>query len=168
MEEIIFTGSLTFQDFKTYNVYHVKNRYIRKLIILFCVYSVLFYIFVHTYFNIAQILLISAAMSLLAEGVLLMIFFKRITAIFKSGTRIRNEFTYKVSDKGVNCTSENSSNLIKWNEIIKASEYKKVIMLYTSLNQAIIIPGRFFKNENDREGLIKIIRNKVSSEKVKL
>lgn len=168
MDKIIFKGSISFGDFKAYNMYHVKNRYIRKLIILFCAYSILFYIFAHTYFNILQILLLSAGMSLLAEGALIMIFFKRIGAIYNSSARIKNEFIYEASNEGIKCTSDNSNNFVKWNEIITASEYRKVIMLYTSLNQAFILPYRFFKSESDIEKLKKIIKDKISAEKVKL
>jgi len=172
MEEITFGGKLTFEDYKTFNMYHLTKRYMKKLLILFCAYTMILYgTFKDELYEVGGlplIILISVVISILTVVVLVLISLKRTKTIYNSSSRMKLEHRFLVRDEGVLCKNENGESIVKWDEIIAVIEKKYMILLYTSTIQAVIIPKRFFVSECDKIEFKKIVLEKVDNKKLKL
>ncbi|AFZ36086.1 hypothetical protein Sta7437_2554 [Stanieria cyanosphaera PCC 7437] len=49
-----------------------------------------------------------------------------------------------------------------WNKILKYQEAKNIIMLYTGINQALIVPRSFFNSEEDWQQFRQLVADKVT------
>lgn len=165
MKEISFNGKLSYSDYKKYNAYHFKSKYTILFIILFFAYCTAFYGAIHnlisSFSKFLIIGLVSLAFSLLTLTLLLFIRNKRVKAIYNSSPRMKIESTYKTIYKGILIKSEHGTSLLKWKEIIKAVEKDKLIILYTSPVQALIISREYFQNNQDFFDFKNIVKDKI-------
>ena len=81
--------------------------------------------------------------------------------IYKSGKNIRREIV--VEDKG--CTFKNrsteESGFNPWNEISRIQELEKYFVIGVNKNDAIILPKRAFKNDNEIDGFRELVYEKI-------
>lgn len=164
MREISFTGKLSYDDYKKYNAYHFKRRYIIIAIILFLAYYVvctgaMLNLFINYKFLIIGI--ISFSLSLFTSLSLILIRNRKIKAIYNSSQRIKTECIYKTIFKGILIKSENGTSLLKWKNIIKVTEKNEMVILYTSPVQALIIARGYFDTNQDFFDFKNIIKEKV-------
>ncbi|WP_026884589.1 YcxB family protein [Clostridium akagii] len=82
---------------------------------------------------------------------------------------IKKEYVYTFSDRGIKITSDVSKNMIKWSSISRVIGNKRIIEIYASRNQGLIIPIRFLDRENNEPEILKeILKKYVHEEKLKL
>jgi len=167
LREISFNGKLSYDDYKKYNVYHFKRRYIAISIILFLAYCI---IFTGAIFNMLSsadrfllIAIISLVLSLFTTTILILIRDKKIKNIYNSSPRMKNESTYKTIFKGILIKSEQGSSLVKWKDIIRAADKNEIVILYISPVQALIIPREYFQNDLDFSDFKDILKEKIKN-----
>lgn len=153
MREISFSGKLSYDDYKKYNTYHFKRKYIIISIILFSAYCMAF---TGVMFNLLSsthrfllIALLSLGFSILTLALLLFVRNTKIKFIYNSSPRMKIKSTYKTIYKGILIKSDQGSSLVKWEDIIKTIEKSELVILYTSPVQALIISKEYFQNDQD-------------------
>lgn len=166
MREISFRGKLSCEDYRKYNAYHFKRRYIIISIILFSFYFIVFtgaminrliniYVFIY-------IALISLAFSLLTTAFIILIGNKKVKKLYNSSPRIKIESIYKTIFKGILVKTDQGTRLFKWRDMHKAVEKRGLIILYISSVQALIIPREYFENDQDFLDFKDIVKEKVN------
>jgi hypothetical protein len=167
--EIYAAGTLTYNDYKKHNSYHIKKMVIGyfffAFFILICMgllrVSGPLYLIIPFISVIAGIIAGSITL-LLAIGIRI-----RGRKEFKSDTLITNEIKYTINNNGINQEINSKSNaFIKWEEILKGYEHGNMLRLYISRNKAIILPKRFFRSNDDLITFKKIIRNNLNKAKL--
>lgn len=165
MREISFNGKLSYSDYKKYNAYHFKSKYTIIFIILFLAYCTAFYGTIHNLISGFSIFLItglaSLVFSILTLALLLFAKNKKVKSIYNSSPRMKIESTYKTIYKGILIKSEHGTSLLKWKDIIRAVEKDKLIILYTSPVQALIISRGYFQNNQDFFDFKNIVKDKI-------
>lgn len=171
MQEISFGGKINYDDYKRYNIYHIKKGYIKKFLLLSIAYFMIIYGFkfvgVLNTVNLIFALLLSVCLSGITIFFLLLVFFNRLKKIYNSSTRMIIEQNYEITELGIKCTNSRGVSTITWDDIYEVIEYKDHMIIYTSLVQAIIIPNNFFKDNNDFLKMKNIFLNKLKKEKLK-
>ncbi|MFA6939850.1 MAG: YcxB family protein [Clostridiaceae bacterium] len=165
MREISFNGKLSYSDYKKYNAYHFKSKYTAVFIILFLAYCIVFYgILYNLISGFSKFLIIGLAslvLSILTLALLLFARNRKVKSIYNSSPRMKIESTYKTIYKGILIKSDHGTSLIKWKEIIRTVEKDKLIILYTSPVQALIISREYFQNNQDFFDFKNIVKDKI-------
>ncbi len=72
---------------------------------------------------------------------------------------MENEYT--TADDGINIKNDRGTYLMKWNDFTKAFEHKDIIFIYSTGNQAIILPQKYFQNKNDIDEFKNLLKNNI-------
>ncbi|NOQ48560.1 MAG: hypothetical protein GQ576_05420 [Methanococcoides sp.] len=169
--EIFLSGKISYNDYKMFNRFHLRKLYIKKFIALFFLYCMMFYglsIITISFMGPVSMIILSLFLSLLTVGVLILITFKRLKSIYYSNKRIQLEKIYSITKNGTKWTDARGESVIKWEDIVLAAECKELILIYISIVQALIIPKRFFKSNDDFVKFKNLIEQKISTEKIKM
>lgn len=67
----------------------------------------------------------------------------------------------KINEKGIQYGTEENSIFFLWSDIREGVFLKKNILLYISINQALIIPDRFFSSQKEKEKWVSFIKQYV-------
>jgi len=171
MNEIVIGGKIEYSDYKKFNLYHIKNRYIIKFLLLTIAYiGIIWGLNLVTDVNLINLgytLLISVVLSAVTILLLLVTFFNRLKKIYYSSSRIQLEQNYIINEQGIKCKNDRGESIVTWEDIIEIIQCNDHIIIYTSLVQAIIIPNKFFKSENEFSETKYIISNKLDKKKIK-
>lgn len=157
--EIVAKGELTFSQYIKYNFYHQ-----RTYLAICTVIGFLFFMFFYNSFNIIgidsfsiEIFMLTLVTTLLYIILVVAISFFRISREFKSDQLIKSEITYTISSNEINQVSKRFNSHYKWDDFIKMKVHKDMFLLYLSRNKAIILPGNFFKSDNDIQLFMKYL-----------
>lgn len=63
---------------------------------------------------------------------------------YNSNKLLQKDFTYTITSDSIKQESESSSVIMKWEDFYKATETKRVFLLFTSNSTAWILPKRYF------------------------
>lgn len=162
---------IQFQDLKDFYFYHYKKKIIGYyfFLIAVCVGTTAFleiqngeYDLVTFIISFALGAIISLIMSFLY--VLYLLWFGK--RLLKSNKLYKYEQTYRFDAEGIFNKSEVGEAQIKWNDLYKVAETKKVFLLYISRYQAFIIPKKEIKEDKEIQYLKDLLRKSVSKAKL--
>lgn len=89
--------------------------------------------------------------------------------LFEKDELFKKEYLYTFSERGIKISSDVSKTMVKWSSISSINGNKRIIEIYASRNQGLIIPTRFLSKENNEfKGLKEIFKKYVQKEKLSL
>lgn len=162
---IQFAGTLTKNEYKKYNLY-ARRKYRVKATVLFFIFSFLLYAIL---FRRVIFSLFFAAFFALILWLLL-----RVVIPFKarnewaSNRLIKQVIQYTATNEGIVQVRDASQILYRWTDFISAYEHKEMFRLHISNNQGILIPKRFFSNEEDRNAFRELLGESMPDKSVHL
>lgn len=83
----------------------------------------------------------------------------------ESNRLLRNTQYYTFDSVGIEVSSVSGNAFIRWSDLYKTYEDKKMFALYISMQEAYVIPKRCFTNSNDIEELSRLISSKTKLER---
>lgn len=148
-EDIAVKGKLSIDDLKLFNRIHMKNKYVKIMLIVFVAFLVIFGVtFSQEQGGIIDVLVFALCGSL-AVWITLLISTKFVVkSAFKSNPLVKYEQTYIINEKEIAMQSERGYSIYKWDDICKVIEYNDTFILYVSKSMAIVIPQRFFTDKS--------------------
>ncbi|WP_353958598.1 YcxB family protein [Sporolactobacillus laevolacticus] len=165
-DDIEFGGTGSFDDYKKL-VFYARRKSL--IIMMTCYFLVLFFIIMTT---IPLVWFVSAILSLIATfavfilAVLLLYF--RIKREYASNKSMKQEIRYVANKDGLTQTKGVSKVHYEWDDLISAYEYKDLFRVHVSKFLAIVLPKRFFKNDDDISEFRRLIRASMPEKKVYL
>jgi len=93
--------------------------------------------------------------------------FTKVAETFAENPENRMIFTEKlihISDEGIRITEEHLDTHYRWQAFVKKKENDSYYFLFLSSNQALIIPKRFLKDQQDKSQADKILTRNISFE----
>ncbi len=168
--DVYIKGTITYEDFKKYNLYHTKKGRSG-----FFIFGVLFSLFLVLY-NIDELLFLILPLfmifSIIVTGLATLIITTavriRARREFNSDPFIKSEIRYIINENGITQQiSKRVNNYLEWDYILKGYELDDMFLIYVSKNKAIIIPKRFFASNDDLHALKKIISRNTNRIKLK-
>lgn len=174
MENISFSGKIEFEEYKKYNIYHSRKSYVVKFFILFISYLAMIFGLGVGYEiqsearRILYMTSISFVLSIMTILFLVLNLFRRVKKVFISSNRVNLEQYYTVVEEGIKCKNDRGETIVSWEDIVKVCKYKEIIIVYTSIAQALVIPKRFFNSEDEFEVFQRIFKEKLPIGKVNL
>jgi hypothetical protein len=82
--------------------------------------------------------------------------------IYKIDREIRKERHFLIRNDGVQVTTANSEAFYQWSNFRSVRNDKKMYILYRSTLKGIMIPKRFFQNEEQQEAFEKLIAREIT------
>lgn len=164
-EDVHCGGTLTWREFKKYNFYARRK--------LFTITSISFFIIL---FLLNMILFRQMLLSFTMAAVFALILWILITIIFplkvrneySSNQLIKQEIQYDVTNDEVVQTRGKSKTFFQWEDFISAYEHKDMFRVHISKNQAVVLPKRFFKNDDEISDFRRLISTSMHVKKVHL
>lgn len=156
------------KDYADFNKYHFLKKGLRKRVLTVIIVA----------FAIPSALLINKPfepltfiLAILASGFLFGTFYFGSMYIIMMFTRtfpskdgsILGKKTFKITNDGLLEESENNINLQKWQGIKSIESNSNTIFIYVDKVAAYIIPKRFFKDLNEQNEFINIIKNRIAT-----
>lgn len=86
---------------------------------------------------------------------------------FKSSKILQGECHYTFSENLIAIRSDDINSSITWDKVRIAGFYKNCCALFTSREQAYILPNRCFENENEMMDFAKLIEQALPSSKIR-
>jgi hypothetical protein len=151
--EIIITSRLIFKDYLKFNFSHITSQPI-------FIYLFLVVIIPNALYGIADFshsLLNTTLGTIFLFLFLLLPFITYISSKshFNSNKRLTENIVYIINEDTISIKGESFNSMLTWNKVYKTRETKNAFLVYESNLSALIIPKRFFKNEED----IQLFRN---------
>jgi hypothetical protein len=167
MQTVSFGGTLSLEEFKKYNMYHMKTFNIQFMVLSF-IFSFLFFYLMNLQVEFYSLIFLS----LLAVIITKFLIINKVVELrskreFESDKIIQNEIRYIADDCGINEAIKKSKALIEWDDIILIKKYNDMYCLYLSKNKAIVIPKRYFDSIEKIQLFERIINDNFPPEKVK-
>lgn len=164
-EEVHCGGTLTWREFKKYNFYARRKLFtitsISFFFILFLIYIILFH-------KILISFTMAAAFALVLWILITIIFPLKVRNEYSSNQLIKQEIQYDVNKDEVVQTRGKSKTFFKWEDFISAYEHKDMFQIHVSKNQAVVLPKRFFKNDDVISDFRRLISTSMPKKKVHL
>jgi hypothetical protein len=82
--------------------------------------------------------------------------------IYRVDREIRKERHFLIRNDGVQVTTANSEAFYQWSNFRSVRNDKKMFILYRSTLKGIMIPKRFFQNEEQQETFERLITGKIT------
>ncbi len=86
---------------------------------------------------------------------------------FKSSKILQSECHYTFSENMIEIRSSDISSNITWDKVCIAGFYKNCCALFTSREQAYILPNRCFSNENELRDFVKMVEQALPPSKIR-
>ncbi|MET1250024.1 YcxB family protein [Sporolactobacillus sp. STCC-11] len=90
------------------------------------------------------------------------LFYVEFFVIYITDQVIRKERHFLIRNDGVHVTTANSEAFYQWSNFRSIRNDKKLYILYRSSLKGIMIPKRFFQNEEQQETFEKLIAGKIT------
>ncbi|MFT8871931.1 MAG: YcxB family protein [Sporolactobacillus sp.] len=164
-EAIQFAGTLTENEYKAYNLY-VRRKYRVKATVLFFIFSFLLYAI--PFHKIISSLFFAAFFALLLGLLLRVVISFKARSEWASNRLIKQAIQYTATNEGILQVRDASQTLCHWTDFISAYEHKEMFRLHISKNQGVLIPKRFFSNEEDRNAFRKLLSESMPDKSVHL
>lgn len=166
-EHLFFKGTLTFNEFKSYNLFHS-----RKAIVAMFLLSFLFS-FISWWSLFGELLIMSSLLISITGGTIGALLFTLLTMMvarknFTSESMLKLEQRFTVNMIGINLQTDKSNATFEWNDILSANEIEKLFILYVAKNKAILIPKRYFSSEEEIESFRLTIKSRVNVKNLNL
>ncbi|BAU65381.1 hypothetical protein STA3757_27660 [Stanieria sp. NIES-3757] len=81
--------------------------------------------------------------------------------VWQSNKLIHGNFSGVATEQTLFWNHSYGESRFPWHVMLKYKEAKNIMMLYTSINQALIIPRNFFNSEEDWQQFRQLVANKV-------
>ncbi len=91
----------------------------------------------------------------------------KIKSAFKSDTTLQHPMEITFNNEGLIINAYRANTNPLWEGIYRYVITKNTIYVYTAENKSLIIPKRFFENENDLNTVVELLKNKVDQSKYK-
>jgi hypothetical protein len=157
MNEMSVTAKVTEKDLFYFFVYHNYSRLSGKLTGALGVVSLIAAPIVIGQDLISGVLLAVLAISFLVQP--LLSFFIRSRSLMKKNPIFRNETVFTVEKEGVLINQYQSSQTLKWDQLVKVSETKRMVLLYVDKMQAFLIPKSSFASLEDQVAFLNAIED---------
>jgi hypothetical protein len=82
---------------------------------------------------------------------------------YRSDPFLKYQQTYIINEKGIEIKSERGNKIVKWDDFTDMNEYNDMFIFTVSKSNAVVIPRRFFEDENDIIVFKEIVENNVGS-----
>ncbi|MFT8363064.1 MAG: YcxB family protein [Sporolactobacillus sp.] len=164
-EAIQFAGILTKNEYKKYNLY-ARRKYRFKATVLFFIFS--FLIYAMLFRKIISSLFLAAFLALVLWLLLRVVIPFKARSEWVSNRLIKQAIQYTATKEGIVQVRDASQILYRWTDFISAYEHKEMFRLHISNNQGVLIPKRFFSNEEDRNAFRKLLGESMPDKSVHL
>ncbi|WP_345240653.1 YcxB family protein [Pontibacillus salipaludis] len=162
-EPVTVSGTLTVDEFKKYQAYHVRRINLSFFFVLLVLFTYMFVSVIDAIWFIS--IWFAALFALVPSGFFLLSVktFNRHRAKkeFESDSIAHNEMTYTFSEEGVHQKVRRSDNYYEWSDFSSLEETPELFLLYVSKRKAIVLPKRFFKNKEQQEQFKQIVRESI-------
>ncbi|OAS17749.1 YcxB family protein [Paenibacillus oryzisoli] len=161
-------GKLSYQDFKDFQFLHSKNKLWLQIVYLFVIYMIV--VLIQSSFStdlLAVFILSGIVISVVIALISKIIINYKHKSVFNSYKLIHKEYMYTFDDDGISTDSEVGNGKVKWSEVYKAKQNKKLHLVYIAKNQALIIPRSFFESAVQIKELELLLRNNLSIKQYK-
>jgi hypothetical protein len=139
MEQVSITTQLTFDDYKKYNLYFLKQNFKLHGIIIMIIFGLIFL------FNLIvspRENLYGFIPMLIVPTILLFIYRRAIKKAFNNQSRLSEKTTYKIDKQCFYIEGESFETKLNWNKMDKVEETKDFFLVYQSKMAANIILKR--------------------------
>ncbi|WP_456275110.1 DUF4870 domain-containing protein [Bacillus sp. AK128] len=163
-ENITFKGTLTFKDFKKYNMFHVRKAMLSMFILSFLLSFLLLSAFI--YEDITLTVLINSFII----GVFGLLFLFSLNhfqtrKLFYSESFLKLQQVYTVNKEGMILETERSKTYYRWSDVTKSYELEEMFLLYVSKAKAMVIPKTYFFTESDIDTFRSFIKIELNDHK---
>ena len=173
--DVKFNIELNFKDYKDFSVSCNKKRFILSSIIYFLIFYVIIigsgikdgrdfeFMKVMMIFTVfIDIVIIGVIFSL--EYLVLLLATKKN---YNTDNLLKEMQSLYISKDGIKSISNSGNINIEWKDIFKATESKNAYFIFISANRSVILPKRYFDNEEITYCFKQIMLNNVDSSKIK-
>lgn len=152
-EPVTVSGSITVDEFKKYQAYHVRRINLSFFFVVLVVFTLMFVSVIDAIWFIS--IWFAALFALVPSG-LFLLFVKTLNRYrakkeFESDPIALNEMTYTFSEEGVHQKVRRSDNYYEWSDFSSFQETPELFLLYVSKRKAILLPKRFFRSNEQQE-----------------
>jgi YcxB-like protein len=86
---------------------------------------------------------------------------RAITKVWRNTPLLHEHVAGQISDNGITWVTASTNSKYGWNKMIKRRIRDDLLLLYTSTNQALIVPRSYFKSLNDWEAAKELIAKNI-------
>lgn len=171
-KEIILNIKLEIDDIKTYYYWFEKKAFLNRPInIIVLVVAALGFIRgrISDVYTNGNLIALMGVVFLLIRGIWRIIYINKTSKKVYESDKIKHKVQIiKITCTTININYGESIVKINWDEIYRVLETEKQFLIFTSINQSLIIPKRFFEKDEDLLSLRDICKDVLPKKKVKL
>ncbi len=157
MNEQTVTVKVTEKDLFYFFLYHNYSRVSGKMTGALGVISLIAAPIVIGKDLVIGLLLAVLAFSFLVQPVLS--FFVRSKSLMKHNPVFKSETIFTVEKEGIHINQHESSQMLKWEQLLKVSETTRMILLYVDKMQAFLIPKNSFASLEDQVAFLNALED---------
>ncbi|WP_185819643.1 DUF4870 domain-containing protein [Salibacterium salarium] len=159
-KEMAFSGTLTVEDLKKFNLYHMKRRYILMATLMFFAMMIIF-----ADWTSSMITLVMMSIGLAAALPLLVSYLqnRNLYKLFREDPGLAERQHYATEKEGLKQETNRSVTFYRWNEIKKIIEHNEMFLLYITREKAIVIPKRYFTLEEEQSKFWEMVNERVTA-----
>jgi hypothetical protein len=165
-DEVILNIRLGYEDYKHLNLEHGKVR--RSVMMLIYSITIIAAVLYKTFKEntggeaVRKMLFLAIPVYIGIMIVITLITYvpmiMKLKLMLRLDDSLKEEQSYKISTDEINIANKTMEQRIKWKDIYKVKESKKSFFIYLGSTEALIIPKRFFRSENEIELFRKLSR----------
>ncbi|QST00982.1 YcxB family protein [Pontibacillus sp. ALD_SL1] len=163
-ESVTVSGTITLDEFKKYQAYHVRRINLSFFFVLLVMFTLMFVSVIDAIWFVS--IWFAALFALVPSGLFLLsvkVFNRnRAKKEFESDAVAHKEMTYTFNEEGVHQKGRRSDNYYEWSDFSSFQETPELFLLYVSKRKAILLPKRFFENQEQQEQFKTIVRERRS------
>lgn len=172
--EIRLSINVDYNDYKRFVLYHGRKTIIIEILFIIAAYvGTLVYLILSDdeLLDLSLFLLIMIPLGIITIAVVIFVLRQialyRIKRIYKSDKLFQKLQNYTINDTGIKMESESGNGTMKWDEVFRVDESKDSFLIYLSRIKALMLPKKFFDNDEQMKLFRKLVRFNMPSKKVK-